>query len=132
MGAGLWPVFNPPRDATPDFDGGLLLNYLEELDELASAIGARAVSSFGDNREVPDGFDGDPDELDELLGPWQDWFSIADGERCFNQLATALTAPAHAARFEHAEHLREELLDLVRCLERAPGDGERFRLEFVS
>lgn len=60
------------------------------------------------------------------------WFSLADGERCFSQLAAALAEPARAARFEHAEHLREELLDVVAYLQRAEGDGERFRLEFVG
>jgi hypothetical protein len=63
------PAFDPPIEGLVfDRDGKLLLREHEALDGIAIEHGLTPFSDFGDNREVPADFDGDPDELQELLG----------------------------------------------------------------
>ena len=133
MGAGLWPVFEPPIvDITPAMDGKILLAALEDLDDLAGELGAREVSSFGDNRDVPDDFEGGPEELDDAMGPWDEWFAIEDGVGSFSVLAGALEKPSFAERFDDPSGVGAELREMVRCLELARDRGVRFRLEVLA
>ena len=61
MGLGVYPVFQPRvPEAKFRNDGKLLLQEYEKLDELAVKLGLKRFSSFGDNREIPEDFDGDP------------------------------------------------------------------------
>ncbi|MEZ4369643.1 MAG: hypothetical protein R3B07_02430 [Polyangiaceae bacterium] len=131
MSAGLWPILNPPSQASPTSDGALLLQSIEELDEVAHAIGVTPLTSFADLREVPEDFDGEPEELEELLGPWEDWFAVADGVASLRRCAEALATPEHSGAVELASELRQELLVFAAHLE-AEGGGRSFRLEFVE
>jgi hypothetical protein len=79
MSLGLCPVCEPALDDARMPDGTALLQALDVLDELSAALGVRALSSYGDTRELPADFDGDPDEALELLGPRTDWHAINDG-----------------------------------------------------
>jgi hypothetical protein len=133
MGMGLWPVFQPEvQDLSPELDGSLLLQSFEQLDEIAIGRGVTALSAFADNRPVPAGFDGDPGELADAMGPWEDWFDVSEGLRTFVALLAALEDPSVSADLEHHVGVWEELREVVRCLERAAGMGASFRLELVA
>ncbi|MCA9643826.1 MAG: hypothetical protein H6718_19595 [Polyangiaceae bacterium] len=131
MSAGLWPILNPASEASPTSDGALLLQNIEELDEIAHAIGALPLTSFADLREVPEDFDGEPEELEELLGPWEDWFPVAEGVEAMRRCAEALAIPEHAESVEHPAELKAELSAFADYLERATSD-QTFRLEFIE
>ncbi|MCA9634169.1 MAG: hypothetical protein KC766_41275 [Myxococcales bacterium] len=132
MGMGIWPVFNPKVDFTPDLDGKSLLDNCELLDELALKLGVSPFTSFADMRDVPEGFDGDPDELADLLGPWEDWFDIDDGLKVMATLSDALRNPEHATLFQEPDFVRDEVNEVVRCLNRAHGTKRKFRLELLQ
>lgn len=133
MSAGLWPVFQPSVPGnTPDMDGCALLEALDDLDELAGELSVREAGSFADNREVPEDFDGDPDELAQLMGPWSEWFDVDDGIRSLSALADALDDPARAEPFEDPDSVQQELREAVRCLQKAKLAGARFRLELMT
>jgi hypothetical protein len=88
MGFGIYPVFNPSI-SLPDelsIEGVDLLEALEKLDKLASHGKVELLSSFADTREVPEDFEGDPDEALEMLGPWNEWFQIQVGLNTCNFL----------------------------------------------
>lgn len=125
MSWGIYPTFRPELpEAEFDCDGAALFETLDDLDRLAEAVGVRPIGSFGDNRPVPEDFDGEPEELDELLGPWEEWFSAAEGLRTAAGLLTALRDEA-----EQDEELVEELQCLADCLRTAVDRGAEFRLE---
>jgi hypothetical protein len=70
MSVGLYPVFDPVAD-TGDFLGETLASELAAVDAAAEQAAVRALSAYSGwpDFEVPDGFDGDPDELRALMGP---------------------------------------------------------------
>jgi hypothetical protein len=131
MGLGVYPTFNLPVSvATFDSDGKFLLAKFDVLDDVASAYGLRPLSSFADNRPIPEGFSGDPDELAQLIGPWDQWFPIADGIRTIDGLTQILrTNPESRSRMGEAEEVIEELETLVECLREAAPLATSFRLE---
>ncbi len=131
MGVSVFPEFNP-RPAAINFeaDGKILAAEFHKLDELAAELEVPLFSSFGDNREIPADFDGDLEELDELLGPWDEWFDAASGITTLRALIDALSSEAAvASRFEYPQEVLEELRELERCLVQAQGVGADFRLE---
>jgi hypothetical protein len=134
MSMGLWPVFDPAVDEVePEMDGVALLEGLEILDALAEHLGVTPPSAFCDMREVPDDFDGDADELDELVGPWEDWFIIEDGLATFESLAEALQDPPDDTGIDDLETIVAELAEVARCLEAARRLPDvYFRLAFVE
>lgn len=126
MGIGIFPIFKSPvPGAGFDGDGKVLAAEFQILDDLAVRAGVRPFTSFGDNRAVPPGFDGDPDELEELMGEWDEWFSATDGLRTVDALITALGSTAEN------RDLVEELSELRRCLNAAARAGVEFRLEMA-
>ena len=133
MGAGLWPAFEPALErVTPHCDGKLVLRACEALDALSQQSGVPRFTSFADSRPVPDGFEGDPDDLADLLGPWSAWFQVEDGIACFVTLADTIRAGELSHDIDDAEGVADELRDLVRCLSEAKAAGRtRFRLELV-
>jgi hypothetical protein len=118
MGVEFYPVFKP-RVAAAEFanDGKLLLAEHQTLDAIASDLGVNPFTAFCDNRDVPDDFDGDTDadadDLEELLGDWDEWFSIENGLKTIDSLITAIEGDTEiASRFESAEYILEDLKEL--------------------
>ncbi len=80
MAFGLFASFEPHVDTSAlQTDGVALLDALEPLDNVATKARVMPLSTFTDQREVPDDFDGDPEDLDDVLGPRDDWHSIDSG-----------------------------------------------------
>lgn len=55
--------------------------------------GLTPPSQYADTREVPPGFDGDPDTLEHVLGSWDAWFAPQAGLVTFAGLAEASFGP---------------------------------------
>lgn len=132
MGVGIFPVFYPDIQGVDfDTDGKVLAQSFETLDELAGNLGIRLFSSFSDNRPVPNGFDGDPDELLEMNGEFDEWFSSAEGAAVASRLVQAIRSnPNFAKLFPDPERLVMELETLQTCLNAAESAGAKFHLEF--
>lgn len=92
MSFGIYPVFRPQLDVSGDlyFEGGDLLEALSDLDEIAAQGNVMQPSCFTDSRDVPEDFDGDPEELLEIIGPWEDWFEVDSGLETFDYLRATL------------------------------------------
>lgn len=131
MSLGIYPVFHPPvSDASFDSHGEDLALEFEALDELAEEYEIPALSSFGDTREIPEDFEGGPDELDELLGPCKEWFDCSQGIAAFESLARViLQNPDAAEALETPEAVADDLMALVEVLKIAKAQGAQFRLE---
>ena len=131
MSLGIYPGFEPGlHDAKFDALGEVLARSFPTLDKIADAYGLTRFTAFADNREVPDDFDGPPDELEELLGPWNEWFDPEKGRVAFRVLAKLIgSTPEVAKNLEDSEHVVEELEELVRVLEIAHKEGAKFQLE---
>jgi hypothetical protein len=124
MSVGIYPVFNPRvRGVVFGRDGKSLARAVHSLDAIARAGGLTPLSGFMDNRPVPEEFDGDPDELGELLGPWEEWFPIAEGIRTVEGMLTAITSTVGNAE------IVDELEGLASCLHAAGSGATLFRLE---
>ncbi|TWT87795.1 hypothetical protein [Stieleria varia] len=131
MGAEVYPVFHPRVPAASfDADGKLLLREHAALDSIARELSLTPFTAFGDNRDVPEDFDGDPDELDEILGEWDEWFSIDDGlETIDGMIAAIKTDPKMAGRFEEPDCICSVLESLANCLRIARNEYAQFRFE---
>ena len=102
----------------------------ETLDEVANAFGLAPFTSFADTREVPEDFDGDPEELEELLGEWTEWYSVADGLAVVRGLGAAISSNESAsAKFERPSDVLDELEELEAALAHASETGSTFRFE---
>ena len=131
MSVGVFPVFNPRiKGVVFGRDGKSLAEAIDSLDAISCVGGLSPFSGFMDNRPVPDGFDGDPDELDERLAPWDEWFEIADGLRTIDGvLATIASKNGEAGYGAGDEELVDELRELAECLRAVERGTTRFRLE---
>lgn len=125
MGLGLYPVFEPKlRGTKMETLGEMLAAALGDLEEIAASAEITPLSAFMDNRDAPEDFDGEPEELAEALGPWDEWFDPATGAAALEALA------ASAFEHENAEAIAEELRDIARVVTAAAGvRGMKFRLE---
>lgn len=134
MGTEVYPVFKPRvPEATFDSDGKAILREHIALDNIASERRLTPLSSFGDNREIPEDFDGDPDELEELLGEWEEWFSIDDGLKTVDGLIHAIRNDRQiGVRIAAPQSVIEGLESLAACLRVAlEKNGVLFRLEIA-
>ena len=131
MSLGLYPVFEPKLPGTRlEALGEALAGNVGVLDRIARKAKLTPITAFADNRPVPDDFDGDPDDLAEVLGPWTEWFDPADGRVAFAALADHIRAnPKAASRLDDAAVVLEELDETVRVLAVAETGGVRFRLQ---
>lgn len=133
MGMVLYPVFDGPVPAGSKTTGECLAAFLEELDRACESLGLTPLTAFADNRPVPDGFAGDPSELDEIMGPCMEWFDPASGRRAVDALADAIAG--HPEQFEEIadaaarDCVQAEVRDLSEVLARAAATRVRFRLE---
>ena len=133
MGLGIVPVFNPRTpEASFDQEGKVLLRESENLDDIALSCNIRAFTSFADNRETPEGFEGDPSQLEDILGPWTDWFSPEEGLKVIECLIHMLRSDRKATKMvEEPEYVLVELEEIQRCLEVAARKGASFRFEVL-
>lgn len=67
--------------------GETLVDELETLDDLAQAHHLRLLSSYADDRDIPDDFAGDPGELAAFLGPNPVWHTPAEASDQIRRLA---------------------------------------------
>ena len=131
MSLGIYPVLNPPvPDASFDGLGEVLAMQFEVLDELASEHGITCLTTFADTREVPEDFDGPPEELERIMGQWDDWYPCRDGKLAFAALARLVTDNSSVAqRLEAPEAVAAELRAIASVLEIGERYGSQFRLE---
>jgi hypothetical protein len=124
-------LFNPELpEAKSETTGEFLAREFQILDEIADSLGLKRFSSFGNNLDVLEDFNGSPEELDELLGPYEQWFDAAEGKQAFEALAGAIKRKHdNAQNLESPQALVEELQDLSKMLSIAIKKGARFRLE---
>jgi hypothetical protein len=115
----------------PKTSGEFLGRSFDMLDEIAIERGLAPLSSFADSREVPEGFSGTPDELDELLGPCTEWHDGNSGAAALSQLAMLVSSDTKArARLGAAvDEIAAELRDLAAQVAMAARAGVRFRLD---
>lgn len=124
MALGVYPVFQPKlRGAQVETLGETLAAALGDLEELAADAEIVPLSAFMDNRETPEDFDGEPEELTEAMGPWEEWFEPAAGAVALEALA------ASASDHENGDAIADELRDIARVLAiAAKKRGMKFRL----
>lgn len=133
MSLGIWPVFKPKlKGAKFEALGEALAQNFEALDRIAKAAKLKPFTAFADNREVPDDFDGHPDDLAEIMGEWTEWFDPADGRVAFQALVDHIKAnPRVRKKLDDAASAVEELEELVRVLSIAEARDVQFRLELL-
>src|SRR5712692_2705452 len=131
MSKGIYPVFEPKLTGTKfDALGEVLAANFKALDKIARAARFSPFTAFADNRPIPGDFDGDPDELAEVMGEWTEWFDAAEGQAAIQALADHIRASAKAAkRLDDPDGVVEELREMARVLEVAAKQGVRFRLQ---
>ena len=131
MSIGFFPVFDPEVVGAQFHSAGVeLLRSVEILDDLAAHAGVSSFTQFADVRDVPDDFDGSPEELDELLGPWTDWFRPdALRETCEAVLPLIQSKHQLAKPLADKAAMLSEMQELVRVLTLAEAAEARFRLE---
>jgi hypothetical protein len=131
MSLGIYPVFDPNLIGTKfEALGEVLFSNFEALDRIANAAKLKKLTTFTDTREVPADFDGPPDDLEDILGPWTDWFDPAEGRSTIQALALHIKSnPKVAKKLIQPAGVIEELLEMVRVLVIAENEGVRFRLQ---
>ena len=131
MSLGIHPVFNPPvPEAKFAGLGEVLAMQFEALDELASKHGITSLTAFGDRREVPADFDGPPEELEKVIGPWEHWFACHEGRLAFEALAQLInTNPAAAQSLKSPLAVVQKLRGIAQALSVGEIKGAQFRLE---
>ncbi|MCC9630112.1 hypothetical protein LOC68_17095 [Blastopirellula sp. JC732] len=129
----VYPAFNPELTGIQfEAEGKLLFDQFETLDAIAEAIDSPRFSSFGDDRPIPEDFDGDEDDLDEALGPWDEWYSPAEGLKMVIALIDAIAEEADfSEQLDFPDEVIAELTEMKRCLEAAVEQGVLFRLELA-
>ncbi|MCP4405070.1 MAG: hypothetical protein GY801_48185 [bacterium] len=132
MSLAMYPVFCPNiPDAVVEYDGTVLFRHYQTLDALAKQHDVRPLSSFGDNRKIPSDFDGTPNELDDLLGEFTEWFPSQEGVAAVGQLLETLSSHQVAVHqpSEEFDAIVEELRHLFLYLTMAHNAGATFRFE---
>jgi hypothetical protein len=130
MSLGIYPMFEPKLKGTKfDALGEVLAANLEALNKIARLARLTPFTAFADNRPIPDGFDGDPDELTEVMGEWTEWFDPAVGRAAMQALADYIMAnPKAAKQMDAPGEVVAELEEMTRVLGVAAEQGSRFRL----
>src|SRR5439155_14654398 len=127
MSLGIYPVFEPKLEGT-EFDalGEILAANFEAVDKIARSAKLTALTAFADNRPIPDDFDGDQDELADMMGEWAQWFDPAVGRAAMQALVDEIRAnPKAAKRLDGPVGVVEELEEMVRVLQVAEKQGIR-------
>ena len=131
MSLGIYPVFNPPvPEAKFDGLGEVLAMQFEALDELASKHSITPLTAFADTRKAPADFDGPPEDLEQIMGRWENWFDCHEGRLAFEALARLInTDPAAAPSLKSPEAAVQDLRGIARTLSVGEVKGAQFRLE---
>ncbi len=129
MSLGIYPVFQPDLASTKfDALGEVLASNLDALDQIALWAKLSPLTAFADNRPIPENFDGDPDELDEVSGEWTERFDPTEGRAAIQALVGYIKAsPKSAQRLDGADVVVAELEEMARVLGAAAAQGVRFR-----
>lgn len=129
MSVGLIPVFSAECAATFDALGEALAAELDELEHAAGEAGLTPFGAFADQRVVPEEFGGSPDDLDELLGPCEDWFEPEAGAAAVERLLRFIqSADGSQVALEDRPAIVAELNALRSCLKKAARTNVKFRL----
>jgi len=130
MSLGIYPVFEAELKGTKFHAlGEVLAANFEALDKIARSARLTPFTAFADNRPIPDDFDGDPDELAEVMGEWTEWFDPAEGRSAMLALADHIkTNPKASRRLDEPDRVLTELEEMARVLGVAAAQGVRFRL----
>jgi hypothetical protein len=130
MSLGIYPVFEPKlRRAKFAALGEILAHNFEALERIADAADLTPFTAVADTREVPSDFDGSPEDLEDVLGPWTDWFDPATGRAAIQALVNHIKSnPAAARRLDYSEDVVTALEEIVRALAVAETEGVRSRL----
>jgi hypothetical protein len=130
MSLGLIPIFSREFVGTFGELGEALALELDTLEQLAADEGVTPLSAFADQRDVPEDFDGSPEQLDALVGPCTDWFDPAAGADAVDAVRGIIDSPAAKNTIGHEarEAVVDELTALSTCLRKAALVGARFRL----
>jgi hypothetical protein len=133
MGLGILPIFKPNVAAAVfEPDGKILAANCEALAELADLIGVSPLSAYCDMREIPEGYEGEPSDLDIVMGRFDDWFNPSDAIHSFSQLIVFIqSGDSRAHCLADPQYVVEELLCLVECLKKAEMANAKFHLELV-
>lgn len=131
MSLGIYPEFNPKLRGTKfEALGEVLARNYQALECVAVAAKIKPLTAFADAREVPNDFDGPPEILDDLLGPWTEWFDPVEGRTAFQALTKYIKENPIATRnLAEAGGVIDELEELARVLAVAEREGARFRLQ---
>ena len=131
MSLGVYPVFNPKVTGTKFKSlGEVLADNCRALDRIARSAKLTPFTAFADNRPIPDDFDGDPDELAEVMGEWTEWFDPASGRVAMLAIMERIkSSPSAAKRLDDPEGVIAELEEMARVLDVAARKGAQFRLE---
>lgn len=108
MGVGIYPIFRPSVSVESYCDGKQLLREYEALDAIGSRLHLSPFSGFGDNRAIPAEFDGSPEELEDMLGEWNEWSSIGEGLRTIEGILEEIRNNPSAAESLIDRHAVEE------------------------
>lgn len=127
----IYPEFDPElKGTTCDALGEVLEANYQTLDKIALSANITPFSAYGDNRPIPEDFDGDPNELAEVQGEWTEWFNPAEGLKTMQALAEHIKVnPETAGRLASPTEVVAELEELARVLNTAVEQGARFRLQ---
>jgi hypothetical protein len=131
MSLGIYPEFELDLIGISfESTGEALARNYDVLDRIADKAGIERFTAFSDNRNVPSNFDGSPEELNELLGPWFEWFDARQGRRTMESLLTLIrTNSIQKDRIDSISAVVSDLEELVRVLTVAEDEGVRFRLQ---
>ena len=87
-------------------------------------------SSFGDNREIPENFNSESDDLDEILGDWDEWFQIEEGILVFSSILKGIRSQQNLRELlVEPKHIEDDLEEVISCLKLAKINSKGFRLE---
>ncbi len=130
MSLGIYPVFEPKLVGTKFHGlGEVLIANIDALEGIAESVGLMPLTAFADNRPIPDDFDGDPEELDEIMGEWTEWFEPSEGLAATQSLADYIKSnPEAAEQLDDPGEVVDELEEMVRVLGVAALEGIQFRL----
>lgn len=106
-----------------------ILDNVEILDELAISLEVTPLLSFdGAHMEVPEGFDGDPSDLELSKDEWT-WFESKEGLNTLNALLCEINnGKLEEEIIEDKDEIIEELISLRYVLLKASKEEVRFML----
>jgi hypothetical protein len=130
VGFGIYPIFDKKALRSPiESTGEALGAALELLEEWAERAGVPALTEFdGMHMEVPEDFDGDPEDLELPREEWR-WFDPNEGLVSIKVfLSKAAKSKARVKRVVDPQHLLDDLESLKAALEKAATTGAKFQI----